>query len=82
MDGAHEMKKKTQLYFLQITGMRVMDKRKETDKMVKETGQERQHLPLPESFPQPWDEKRIKVKMLNKTEKGGEEWRKVERRGD
>ena len=39
VDGVHEMKHT--LYFLQTTGMRVMDERKETDKTVKETEQER-----------------------------------------
>lgn len=47
------------------------------DKTVRETGLQRLHLPPPESFPQPWGKRRLKAKMLDKTER-----REAERRGE
>lgn len=50
MDGVREMNDR--LVLPQPTGMRVVDERREIDEK-EEKAQERKHLPLPESFPQP-----------------------------
>lgn len=50
-----------------------MDERTERKKE-----QERTHVPLPESFPQPLEARGMKVKMLDKTK--GEERREEKRR--
>lgn len=77
MDAVHEMNDR--LVLPCTAAMRVMDERTDMRQEKKEE-QERTHLPLPESFPQPLEAGGIKVKMLNKTkgeERRGEETNEV-----
>lgn len=59
------MKLMTNLFSPHTTAMRVMDERTEMRQRRKKE-QERTHLLLPESFPQPLGAGEIKVKMLDR----------------